>query len=78
MCKAFEEVWEEGYQEGYREGLKEYQREVAFQLFDAGKSSFAEIAFYTKLSLDEVKALYTDWFTHGVLYAQMKEAIAAR
>ena len=57
MCKIVEELRDEARNEGRSEARKEHMIKTAQAMIDDGKLSFEDIAKYSGLSLDEVKAL---------------------
>ena len=57
MCKIVEELRDEARNEGRAEARKEHMIKTAQAMIDDGKLSFEDIAKYSGLSLDEVKAL---------------------
>ena len=58
MCRAFEEVREDGKLEGKLEGARDNSLEVARSMLADGVP-YEVIAKYTKLSVEEVRALDT-------------------
>ena len=61
MCKIMEEISSKAAREAAHEAAREATRETqiknALSMLDGGKLSFEDIAKYSGLTLDEVKAL---------------------
>lgn len=55
--KGFREGFREGFRKGFREGRKETALKVARTALQLGQNTIEEIAYYTDLTIDEVKRI---------------------
>ncbi|MDO5309924.1 MAG: hypothetical protein Q4G03_10610 [Planctomycetia bacterium] len=55
--KGYKKGFREGFRKGFREGRKETALKVARTALQLGQNTIEEIAYYTDLTIDEVKRI---------------------